>query len=112
MKPLDIAMKYMEVLFSGKNMEELRPLLSDNFTFQGPLYSFSNPNDYVAALEKDPPDGFQYQILQTFETGSVVCLVYEFNKPGISTTMVQVFKITNGKIESIILIFDTAAFTS
>ena len=114
MNTFEIVMKYMNILFSGENLDRLLPLLSENFTFKGPLYKFENPNEYVTAMKKDPPQGFQYNILNVVENDSTVCLIYEFRKevPKINTTMAQLFQIENKKIVSILLLFDTAPFTS
>ena len=43
---------------------------------------------------------------------SSACLIYQFSKPGVSTSMPQTFDTKDGKISSILLIFDTGAFQS
>jgi len=111
MKPLDVALKYMEIFFGGKNMEDLRSLLTDDCKFEGPFYQFETAADYVRSLREDPPQDFKYEILQRFENESSVCLVYQFSKPGISTPMVQVFEFRENKICKILLIFDSGVFS-
>ncbi|MCG8606569.1 hypothetical protein MJD09_16500 [bacterium] len=53
----------------------------------------------------------KYELIRSFQSESVVCLIYRFAKPGISVPMAQMFEVENGRIKSITLIFDTAPFT-
>ncbi len=110
MKSLELALKYMDVMFSDKDMEALRPLLSDRFTFKDTLNAYNNPESYIKAMKKDPPIGLQYKLLKSFETISAACLVYEFSKAGVNTPMAQMFEVSNDKIDRIVLIFDSAVF--
>ncbi len=112
MKPMDLALRYMEIFYSGKNIDRLYQLFSDDFSFYGPLFQFDSAKDYVKSLIDDPPEGLTYKIIQSFESESSACLVYEFSKPGISCVpMAQLFETNNDKISKILLIFDTRAFT-
>jgi len=112
MKPMDLALKYMEIFYSGKNIDRLYQLFSDDFIFNGPLFKFDSAKGYVKSLMDDPPKGLTYKIIQTYESESSVCLVYEFSKPGISCVpMAQLFETRKNKISRILLIFDTQAFT-
>ncbi|MFQ5545623.1 MAG: nuclear transport factor 2 family protein [Acidiferrobacterales bacterium] len=111
MRPLALAQKYMDCVFSDANIEALNDLLADEFTFKGPLYEFDSVDAYIQSLQSDPPQGFEYEMIQSFETESCACLVYQFSKPGVSVPMAQIFEISNGKISRILLIFDTRLFT-
>ena len=111
MTPLELALKYMEIFFSGKDFEELRHLFAEDFTFRGPLYEFNSAKDYVHSLKLDPPREFTYEIISSFEDSSSARLVYRFNKPGVSTLMAQLFEVSDDKISKIVLVFDTGAFT-
>lgn len=111
MRPLDLAMKYMEIFFSGDDLDELGPLFAPEFTFRGPFFSFDSGKEYIRSLKKDPPKDFDYTIIRSFEDESSACLVYQFSKPGVSVPMAQLFECRNGKISSILLIFDTRAFS-
>ncbi len=110
MKPLKLAHKFMEIFFSGENMWRLRPLLADDFSFSGPLYQFDSPDAYIKSLETDPPKGFKYEIIRSYDDESSACLLYQFTKPGVCTRMAQMFEVREGKINRIILVFDTGAF--
>lgn len=111
MEPLQLALKYMEIFFSGENIEELSQLLTNDFSFSGPFYKFDSAEDYIESLQSDPPEGFEYEIIRSFESKSSACLFYQFTKRGVSTPMAQMFEVSNGKISKVLLIFDTAAFT-
>ena len=111
MKPLDLAFRYMDIVFAGDRIDNLSYLLADKFTFCGPFYEFNSAESYINSLKADPPVGFNYSPIATFEDKSSACLIYQFSKPGISVPMAQIFQIANGKISNILLIFDTGAFT-
>jgi hypothetical protein len=81
-----------------------------NFRFCEPFYTFNSAEDYINALKSDPPKNFKYKIIASFEGKSSACLIYHFSKPGVNTPMAQFFKISDGKISEILLIFDTNAF--
>ena len=51
-----------------------------------------------------------YVLMHSFEKGPLVNLIYEFSKPTIRTTMSQLFEVQDGKITSVLLIFDSGAF--
>ncbi|MCG8361733.1 MAG: nuclear transport factor 2 family protein [Pseudanabaenales cyanobacterium] len=110
MGPLDLAQKYMEIFFSGRDIADLSHLFSTDFTFSGPFYEFDSAADYLNSLKSDPPKNLHYKVIRAFENESLACLVYQFSKPGINIPMAQMFEVSNGKISKILLIFDTGAF--
>ena len=91
MEPLDLAIKYMEIFYDGGDFEELREYLSIDLVFEEPFYSYDNANDYIVAMQADPPKGFTYKLLRQYEDATSACLIYKFSKPGVSTIMVQTF---------------------
>ncbi len=111
MKPLDIALRYMEVFFAEGDMDALRPLLADDFRFEGPFYTYDSADAYIDALKADPPEGFAYTLIDAFEGASSACLIFEFTKPGIRVPMAQRFEMREGRITRVLLIFDTGVFT-
>ena len=102
----------MEIFFSGKDLDGLRVLFASNFKFSGPFYTYDSAEEYINTLKSDPPKDFNYKTIASFDEKSSACLIYEFNKPGVNTPMVQFFKISDGKISEILLIFDTKDFTT
>ncbi|WP_346755116.1 hypothetical protein [Splendidivirga corallicola] len=110
MTPLQLALKYMDIVFSNGDMMQLKGILAQDLVFNGPFHQSNTAKDYIDSMVEAPPEDFEYKLIQSFETASSACLIYEFIKPGVSTTMAQVFEIKNDKIIEIQLIFDTAAF--
>ena len=111
MSPLNLAEKYMDILFPGSDPELLRPLLGKPFLFEGPFFTFETAEAYIQSLKADPPIDFSYELLKSWEDDSSACLIYQFSKPGISTPMVQWFEVNNSKIVKILLVFDSAVFS-
>jgi hypothetical protein len=109
-KPLELALKYMEIFYSGKKLERLADILAEDLLFTGPFYTFNSAEDYIKSLKNDPPKGMKYEIIKSFEDESSACLIYKFQKKNISTTMAQFFEVKDEKISKINLIFDTKAF--
>ena len=110
MTPRDLALRYMEIFFSGRDFKRLYETLADDMQFSGPLYQFDSAQAYIESLHSNPPVGCTYELLHIFEKGSWVNLIYEFSKPNVRTKMSQLFEIRNQKISQILLIFDTRAF--
>jgi len=110
MNNLETAKQYMEIFYSGKNLNRLRNLFCDKLYFEGPFFQFTSANDYINSLEVSPPVNFKYKILHCYEDKNSVCLIYSFTKADISTNMMQRFVFKNGKISEILLIFDTSDF--
>ena len=100
----------MEVFYSGRDAEELRPILADDMVFEGPFLRCESADEYIESLRGDSRQELSYEMLEEFESGDSACLVYTFSKPGVETTMAQVFKTRGGKIARITLVFDTGAF--
>jgi len=111
MRPLELAYQYMDIVFENGKISDLQDIFTNNLKFNGPLFQFNNAVDYITSLENDPPEDFEYEIIQSFENESSACLIYKFSKPGISTIITQIFEIADDKISEIILVFDTKAFT-
>jgi hypothetical protein len=109
LKPLDLALRYREIFYSGKDPEQLNDILAEDFSFNGPFHTFNTAVDYINSLITDPPGGMTYEIIKTFEDEDSVCIIYQFYKGSVSITMAQLFEVKDNKISSIHLIFDTEA---
>jgi hypothetical protein len=110
MSALGLALRYMEIFYSGKELDRLEEILHDTLQFRGPLYRFDSARQYIESLKNDPPTDCSYRILHAFEKDDTVNLIYDFSKSGITTTMSQLFKVVDNKIAHIELIFDSAVF--
>jgi len=100
----------MEVFYSGRDAEELRPILADDLVFEGPFLRCDSADVYIESLRGDSREGLSFEVLHEFESGVSACLVYRFSKPGVDTTMAQVFETRAGRIARITLVFDTGDF--
>lgn len=111
MKPLELANKYLEIFYSGKNIQDLSLLFATDLKFNGPFYTFETSEAYINSLLSSPPKDFKYSILHSYENATSACIIYQFSKTGISLPMTQYFEVKNDEITKILLIFDTAKFT-
>lgn len=103
-------MWYMEIFFSGRDLDRLYSIVADDLRFTGPLYHFASAREYVESLKADPPVDCHYELRHTFEHGPWVNLIYEFFKPTVRADMSQLFEVRDEKIIRILLIFDTGRF--
>ncbi len=110
MKPLELALEYLNIFFNTGNPDTLSQICQDDLQFEGPFYRYRTAEDYIAALKSDPPLQADFEIINQFETQSAACVVYKFTKPGVATTMAQLFEVRDGKIQRILLVFDSGAF--
>jgi hypothetical protein len=110
MSPLELALKYMKIFYSGKDLDNLYQLFSNEFSFKGPYFEFDSAEEYINSLKSDPPVDLEYSIIQSYENTTSACLVYQFLKSGVSIPMAQQFDVSNGKIDKILLIFDAGTF--
>lgn len=106
----DIARRYLEIFCSGQNFDELYEIFDENLLFEGPFLNAHSAQEYIEALRRDPPRGCAFTLLHSFQSGRFVNLIYEFRKPGLRTTMSQLFEFRRNKIIHVVLIFDTFAF--
>lgn len=110
MKPLELAQTYMDMVFTGTDLDTLHQILDEDCTFEGPLFQSRSAEEYITALKTDPPKDCSYILIQSLEHESTACLFYQFTKPGVTTPMAHLFEARDNKIHKIILIFNTAAF--
>ncbi len=96
--------------FSEGDLNKIKNVPSDGFEFNGPFYSGKTAADYIRTLESDPPDRSSYKIISIFERDDEVCIIYRFEKKGVSVDMAQLFKFDSGKISKSTLIFDSRLF--
>lgn len=100
----------MDIFFGDGPIDSLADILSENFTFKGPFYTFDSAEAYLESLKTDPPEGMTYNLIESYENDNSACLIYLFTKQNVSTVMSQTFKVASGKIADILLVFDSADF--
>ncbi len=77
----------MDMVYGGRDLEELRPLLGERFSFRGPFLPCDSADAYIAALQDDPPRNFAYELIHASQTGDAACRVYWFKKSGLRVPM-------------------------
>lgn len=110
MTPRDLAMRYLEIFCSGQNIDMLRELLADDLSFRGPLHRSATAADYLEALRADPPQAAEFKLMGCYDDATSACLVYQYTKQGVCVPMAQMFKVRDGRISEILLVFDTGGF--
>ena len=110
MGSIELANIYMSCFFGEKLLEEMNNVLAEDLKFIEPLYEFSSAQEYIQSLKENPPTDVSHEILQEFENENSSCLVYRYKKPGVNTTVAQLFEVKENRILKIRLIFDASKF--
>lgn len=105
----DSLKRYLDIFKSGGPFDDLESLFDPGLKFRGPFFSSDDAKSYIAALETDPPQGIDYTLLTSFESGTEAILVINFLKPPRKTPMVVWGKFSGDKIKELTLIFDSRA---
>ena len=54
-KSIDLVMHYMEIFYSGEDLDRLYEILAEDLIFEGPYYKFNSAKDYIDSLISSPP---------------------------------------------------------
>lgn len=81
-----------------------------DFRLIGPLYQFESRDEYIKSLQHDPPEPSSYEILEIAESEDGVSVFYVYEKPSGKLMIAQFFKLKEGKIWEVLLVFDTNNF--
>lgn len=106
MNPQDLALSFIRYFCAGE-VDKLKPLLDDDFKFQGPMYDFDSAEKYLISLHEDPPEPGDFTIISITEGDNSAAVFYEYNKPLQSIKIAQLFKCKDGLIQDVLIIFDT-----
>ena len=105
---LEVANRYFDI-WRNDNGEGLADVLSDDFSFVGPLDQLDREG-MLAAVPRMGPALQEFHMHRQFESGGEVCSIYdlEMATPAGSLTipMAEWMKISGGKISEIRLFFD------
>ncbi len=113
MGPRELALRYLDIFFSGDGVEGMLELFHpSDFRFSGPLFAFDSAAEYVQSLQDDPPLDCSYEPISVLEGGDEVCVVYDFVRGDLRTPMAQLFRVRDGHIHRVMLIFDSAPFAA
>jgi hypothetical protein len=89
-----------------------RAHLADKLQFVGPFESFSNPEDYLKALQKLHPIVERVDLKKVFADGDDVCVLYDLvtNTPAGTAFIAEWHHVNQGKIDRIRVVFDARPF--
>ena len=104
-----LAEQYMACFYGEAPLASMRAFLADDLIFEGPMFRFNSADAYMQSLLKEPSNA-SYELVYQFQTKDSVCFVYKFFKQELETLMSQTFECVEGKIQKIVLIFDSAVF--
>lgn len=114
MTPLQIALRYMELLHAIRagrlNAEELYSVCASDMQFITSAYQLNSAKEYIELLKINEPKPFSFSLLYSFENTDSATLVYYFSQENIRAYMSQTFEVKGEKIISTILIYDSAVF--
>ena len=103
----ETVMSYIAAL-DGQRYEEAMGFLHDNVRIRGPAgETFGKPLDFVEMLRKYRG---KYDVKKVFADGEDVCVLYDLATTGSTVYMSSWYKVSDGKIASIVTVFDPKAF--
>lgn len=110
--PLVVAKGYLAA-FAAKDLEKLATFIGDPFRFKGPMMAFDNPAAFIDTM-KEIAQAWrcEHKILREIEHGQDAILVYDLVMTAPipqTTTMFEWYRIKDGKITDVRLMFDTAS---
>lgn len=110
----DVVDRFYEVT-NSRRAQDLRALVADDVTFDGPLMQSTGAKGYVAMNEQLLGFHAGTRMLRQFESGEDVCSIYEMDMStpaggSISVTIADWIRVTDGKIASQRIYFDPRAF--
>jgi len=95
----------------NKEFAAARKLLHDNLEFRGPIDTFHKADDFLHALQKLSAIVEGVDILKVFEDGNDVGLFYDLKTKPVGTSFVaEWYKLKDGKIASVRVVFDARPF--
>ncbi len=110
-KTMDTVGAFYEA-FGQKDFDRLRTLLTDDFSFKGPLMAFDNPDGFIAGVSKMPfegvPEGSRFivdgnRVAHTF--------IWKMAAPTrVDVPMCEVLEVEGGKVRSSELFYDSKLF--
>ena len=108
-----VVSKYLDAFTSG-DLDAAYGLVSDDFSFRGPMLQSDGKEQFVAGSKGLAPIVNGYTMLRQFTEGIDVCSIYEFHvetpKGSGTVLMTEWNTVEKGKLTSSRLVFDTAAF--
>jgi ketosteroid isomerase-like protein len=88
-----------------------RELLQDDVSFQGPIDAFSDADSYIASLRQLSGIVTGVDKQKIFADGDDVCVIYDLKTaPVPSSRTCEWYRVRDGKIASVSVVFDARPF--
>ena len=111
MNTKEIVKKYLAIFFSGQpDLDKIRAMLADNFTFQGPLMTANSADIYIAQLKAMGPLKMAVNIHQILSNDNQAAASYDFVTPRGNVPAVEWYWLENKKILRMKLHLDPRPF--
>lgn len=112
MSNTEIVRSYLEQFFSGRaRHSQVRELLTDDFTFRGPMMSADSADDYVDQLKKLGDEmELHARVRSIVGQGEIVAALVEFQGPEGPMAYSMWFTVKGGKFAGIESIYDPRPF--
>jgi ketosteroid isomerase-like protein len=96
--------------WAGKDFETGRTLLHDDLSFRGPIDTFDNADDYLAALQRLAAMVKSIDLQRTVAEGDEVVLMLELDTPMGRSPVAEWYRVRDGKIAEVQVYFDARPF--
>ena len=107
MKDTNVVRKYHDS-WTQRDMSTPRSFLADDLDFQGPIDTFTRADEFIATLTGFAQILTRVDLLQEFYTDDAAALLYDCvtNSPAGTIRTAEFFRLRDGKIATIRLVFD------
>ncbi|MCZ6672372.1 MAG: nuclear transport factor 2 family protein [Verrucomicrobia bacterium] len=105
----ELAAEFLRCFCAG-DIDGLASLMTDDFQFTGPLFSFESKGAYLDCLRRDPPDKCEYRVISLTEGPDSVSIYYDYKTSTQTITIAQLFSFREHKISEVLLVFDGRGF--
>jgi ketosteroid isomerase-like protein len=111
--PTDIVSGYLTAFYGG-DFESAGPLLAEDFEFNGPFVSVKGRDAFLQSAQGLRMTSRGHRLLKQWQDGPDICSVYELALQGPqrsgTVTMAEWHRVRGGRIQSALVLFDSAAF--
>lgn len=98
--------------WTSEDYERARTLVHDDVSFAGPIDSFADADSYLGSLQQLGHIVTGADKRKVFVDGDDVCVIYDLKTaPVPSTPTCEWYRVRDGKVASVVVIFDARPFT-
>lgn len=95
----------------GRDLQQLRHLLTDDFCFRGPMDRADGPDEFVELIRRTASafSGAAFSDVRRLVDGDHAVCLYQFELGGTRVPMAEAFEVRDAHIARVDLYFDPAA---